>query len=273
MSYLQDGDGGALQGMPLGFAHRGGSQDENTLAAFRRAWEAGYAYLETDVHASADGVLYAFHDPTVDRTTNGTGAVASLSSAELDALTVRGPAGDPPPRLLTLLTELPQARFNADLKAPGIEAEFARVVAAAGAQDRVLAASFSPGRTRRVQRWLPLVARGASPWLIAASVLLGPLAAPVLRLAARRGVVALQVPVAWHGLPVVREAWLRRVHAAGLAAHVWTVDDEDEARILLARGVDGLMTDELGMLAGVLAEWGAWPQSTRVRDAAGPARG
>jgi glycerophosphoryl diester phosphodiesterase len=68
-----------LQGGPLLIAHRGGSAlaPENTMAAFRQALELWNAdMIELDVHASRDGQGMVIHDPTVDRTTNGKGAIA-----------------------------------------------------------------------------------------------------------------------------------------------------------------------------------------------------
>lgn len=260
--YLLNRRGGPLEGKPLGFAHRGGAtSDENTLAAFRRAHDLGYAYLETDVRLSSDGVLYALHDPTVDRITGGTGEVAELSSEQLDALTVHGPAAEPPARFSTLLRELPGAHWNVDLKAAGSAQALVAAVVAAGAQDRVLVASFAATHRREAQRLWPTLPGSGGPGLVAASVFLGPLATPFLRKASRRGVVALQVPRRQFGITVVRPGWVRRVQSAGLQVHVWVVDQAEAMRDLLGLGVDGIMTDELEVLADVLSRHGAWPQN------------
>ena len=128
----------------------------------------------------------------------------------------------------------------------------------------VLVASFAAKHRREALRLCPVLPGSGGPWLVAASVFLGPIANPLLRRASRRGVVALQVPRRQCGIPVVRRAWLHRVHAAGLQVHVWVVNQEDTMRQLLKLGVDGIMTDELQVLARVLGQHGAWPQTGRV---------
>ena len=106
---------------PLAFAHRGGAllpaNDgiENTLTAFRNAVELGYRYLETDVHTSRDGVVYAFHDVELTRMTGTVSAFRDLGSAGIDAILVGG--REPIPRLADLLHAFPDARFNIDVKA------------------------------------------------------------------------------------------------------------------------------------------------------------
>jgi glycerophosphoryl diester phosphodiesterase len=103
---------------PIPFAHRGGASEapENTLPAFQRAVDLGYRYLETDVHATRDGVLLAFHDRVLDRVTDHTGAIAELTYAEIAEARIHGL--DPIPRLSELLAEFPDVRFNVDVKSP-----------------------------------------------------------------------------------------------------------------------------------------------------------
>ena len=89
------------------FAHRGGrwpGAGENSPTAFRRAAESGFSYLETDVHATADGELVAFHDTCLDRVTDGHGLIAEHTVAGLAELRIEG--GDPIPRLADQLAEL-----------------------------------------------------------------------------------------------------------------------------------------------------------------------
>ena len=110
-------------GSVLAMAHRGGAGHadlvglENTAQAFRHAVQLGYRYLETDVHATRDGVLVAFHDPVIDRVTDRTGRVEQLSSVQLGEALIGGLHAVP--RFVDLLEELPDARFNVDLKSDG----------------------------------------------------------------------------------------------------------------------------------------------------------
>jgi len=102
------------------YAHRGGAtyrpdlHRENSLHAFHEAVALGYRYLETDVHATRDGVLLAFHDGVLDRVTDRTGAIADLSYAQVAEARIHGI--DPIPRLSELLVTFPDARFNIDAK-------------------------------------------------------------------------------------------------------------------------------------------------------------
>ena len=251
--FLDDG------GPVLAFAHRGGARHpdllgrENTMAAFTHAWALGYRYLETDVHLTSDGVLVAFHDALLDRVSDGVGTIAGLDTAALARVRV---GGEEVPTLAELVEAFPEASFNLDLKADAAVEPLAAFVLERGLQDRVLVGSFSWRRLHLFRALVgPRVPTSASPAEVAAyAVLPGRLAH---RLAPR--VAALQVPHRVRFLPVTTAGLVRRAHAAGVHVHVWTVDDPDEMRALLDRGVDGLMTDRTEVLVSVLSERGLWP--------------
>ena len=99
---------------PLAFAHRGGAGHfpENSWRAFEHAVKLGYGYLETDAHATRDGVLVAFHDRTLDRVTDRKGAIAELPAHEVAAARISGT--DPIPLLEELLGSWSDVRFNID---------------------------------------------------------------------------------------------------------------------------------------------------------------
>jgi len=107
-------------GRPLAFAHRGGAADgdENTLAAFARATALGYRHLETDVHATSDGVAVLFHDATTERVLGQPGRVALLSWNDLASVRIDGAAVVP--RLDELLDAWPDAYVNIDVKADDV---------------------------------------------------------------------------------------------------------------------------------------------------------
>jgi glycerophosphoryl diester phosphodiesterase len=245
---------------PLAFAHRGGTADglENTLTAFRRAVDLGYRYLETDVHATSDGELVAFHDATLDRVTDARGAIAELPWREVRAARVAG--REPVPLFHELLDAFPEARFNVDVKAAAAIEPLVRAIDRAGAWDRVCVGSFSQARVDRVRALAgERLATSLGVRGVAALRLLsfgGRLPAP----ASLNAAVCVQVPEFQSGVRVVDRRFLRAAHRRGLQVHVWTINDRERMGMLLDLGVDGIMTDQIETLRAVLAERGAWPE-------------
>ncbi|MDQ2758811.1 MAG: glycerophosphodiester phosphodiesterase [Actinomycetota bacterium] len=250
---------------PLALAHRGGATYgpnvgiENSLRAFRTAVDLGYRYVETDVHATADGELVAFHDDRLERVTDGSGRVAQLPWAAVARARIAG--REPVPRLADLLEELPTTRFNIDLKADGAVEPLWRTLRDHGAEARVCVASFSDRRLRAFRRLAgERVATTAGPRETAV-VRFAPARLSAL---ARLPAAVLQVPVVHRlGLVSVRlvtRSFVGRAHRLGKQVHVWTVDDPAEMVSLLDLGVDGLVTDRIDLLKQVLVDRGQWRQ-------------
>jgi glycerophosphoryl diester phosphodiesterase len=238
---------------PLAFAHRGGASHypENSFRAFEHAVGLGYAYLETDVHASSDGTAFAFHDKTLDRVTDATGAIASLKAAQVAAARIAGT--EPIPRLADLLMAWPDRRFNIDVKDEPAIVPLVEVLRATGAWDRVCVTSFSGRRLSATRRLLPrpvcMATAPASVGAIKAGMPAAALAARFERLSIR----CAQIPERLATRPFIRHA-----HAAGLQVHVWTVNDPEVMASLLDLGADGIMTDRTEVLRDVLAARGQW---------------
>ncbi|QDY08756.1 glycerophosphodiester phosphodiesterase [Micromonospora sp. HM134] len=241
---------------PLAFAHRGGAADgdENTVAAFTRAVDLGYRYVETDVHATADGVCVVFHDATLRRVTGEHGRIADLRWADLASVRVGGAAVVP--RLDEVLAAWPQVRFNIDVKTDAGVTPAVGAVTRAGAADRVLLASFDDARLARL--------RAATGGRVATG--LGMRGVARLWWASRHGrpvrlppsVVAAQVPPRYAGVPVVDRRFLAYCRRLGVHVHVWTIDEPAQMHDLLDRGVDGIMTDHVGVLRDVYRSRGLW---------------
>jgi glycerophosphoryl diester phosphodiesterase len=238
---------------PLAFAHRGGAGHfaENSWPAFEHAVKLGYAYLETDAHATSDGVLVAFHDKTLNRVTDRAGAIASLPAREVAAARIGGT--EPIPLLEDLLGAWPDVRFNIDVKDGPAAKPLAELIRKTASWDRVCITSFSAFRLRDARRLLGRpVCTSTSPVGAAAlrSGLPGRLLAPRF---AGRNVRCAQLPIRMADAPLIR-----RAHEAGLQVHIWTVNDRDLMQTLLDRGVDGIMTDETELLRDVLIQRGEW---------------
>lgn len=240
---------------PLAFAHRGGAADglENTMTQFRRAVEAGYRYIETDVHATKDGRLVAFHDATLDRVTDGAGRIADLPWSQVRHARVAGT--ERVPLFEDLLEAFPEVRWNVDVKAEAALHPFLNLIGRTNAWERICLGSFSEARVVRAQRL-------AGPKLATSYGTRGVLN---LRLrswgvpaALRRSAVAAQVPEVQSGIQVVDRRFVRFAHAHGLQVHVWTVNEPERMHRLLDLGVDGIMTDHIDTLRKVMEERGVW---------------
>jgi glycerophosphoryl diester phosphodiesterase len=242
----------------LAFAHRGGAGrwPENTMPAFQGAVDLGYRYIETDVHATRDGVLLAFHDDQLDRVTDHVGVIAELDFAEVARARVSGL--EPIPRFEELLLAWPDIRINIDPKRDNAVGPLIRVLKDCDAIDRVCVTSFSDARIATIREALgPTLCTGA-----------GPLATTRLRFGSWSGPLGFlwggfvsgcaQIPVTQYGIRLVDERLVFFAHAKGLQVHVWTIDDPIEMNRLIDLGVDGLMTDQPAVLKQVLLERGLW---------------
>ena len=245
---------------PHAFAHRGGAAHapENSWTAFEHAVKLGYAYLETDARATADGKLMAFHDRTLDRVTDGSGPIGSRTYREVSALRVAG--SEPIPLIEDLLGTWPDARFNIDLKdEPGIPL-LADVLRRTGAWHRVCVTSFSGSRLRTARGLLDRpVCMATSPAVIAAvRYTIGATSPGRQRGMLARRLQRWQVRCAQVPAKVASASFVRRAHALGLDVHVWTINERAEMTRLLDLGADGIMTDDVETLREVLMERGQW---------------
>ncbi|HWH81132.1 MAG TPA: glycerophosphodiester phosphodiesterase [Burkholderiaceae bacterium] len=230
---------------PRWIAHRGAGKlaPENTLAAFRRGAQHGYRGFECDVKLSADGVPFLLHDATLERTTSGRGPASALTWNALAALDAgawhsAAFAGEAPPSLAAIAAFCLAGghALNIEIKpTPGDEARTGAVVAAQAAQHWAgqavppLLSSFQPAALH--------TARDAAPALPRA-LLLDALLDGWFDAARALGCAAV---VTQHAL--MSAALIARLHDAGLRALVYTVNEPDVARRLLALGIDGLITD------------------------------
>ena len=227
---------------PRVFAHRGlaTGAPENTLLAFLTALSAGATHLETDVHASLDGVAVISHDPDLTRVSRHV-RIDQLTATELKRVSLGN--GQFVPSLAEALDAFPEALFNIDIKSDAAVGPAATAIIAARATPRVLVTSFSESRRRRAVALLPGVATSASSAGVLKAVLAASFAPTSVLRRSLTGISAVQVPEKAGGLRIVTPRFVRAMHSVGVEVHVWTVNDSVDMQRLLALGVDGLVTD------------------------------
>ncbi|RMH00691.1 MAG: glycerophosphodiester phosphodiesterase [Chloroflexi bacterium] len=247
-------------------AHQGGDglRPGDTMAAFDHAVALGVDVLEMDIHATADGAIVLMHDATVDRTTNGSGAIKEMTLAELKALDAgynwspdggqtfpyRG-QGITVPTLEEVFTAYPFMRMNIEIKQkePSIVQPFCQLIHQYGMEERVLVASFHPETMTEFREVCSDVATSmVEPeirWLYGLHlVFLGQLFAPPAE--------AIQIPEYSGGLHVATGRFVRAAHAKNVRVHVWTVNETADMQRLIGIGVDGIITDRPDRLLALL---------------------
>ena len=239
--------------VPVVVAHRGDKAyaPENTLSAFKQALEKGADAVEFDVKLTADGHVIVLHDQTVDRTTNGTGNVANITLSvlrDLDA-SVQFPGQFPGERIPTLEEVLEtvgrQLSMNIELTnystpKDALVLKVAEIVKKHGMQSQVLFSSFFARNLQKVRLLLPEVPRG----LLTLPGLIGSWG----RTIGWRGDYAALNPY----ITDVNDRLVTRIHSAGKRVNVWTVTNEVEIRRMIDLGVDGMITDDPGLVLSIL---------------------
>jgi len=238
-------------------AHRGASADapENTMEAFVLAAEQGCDAFELDVRLSADGVPVVLHDPTLDRTTDRSGEVRSLTREEIQAADagaghVKGDGTHPwrgrgvrVPALVELIRGFPDMPLLIEIKAPEAQHAVASLLVREGAVARAVVASFKARALSAFRR---------APFLLGSSRrdILGMLARTRLGLGApAHPCLCYAVPDFWKGrIEVPRSSFVAGAARRGKPVHVWTVDDPNRARVLWGRGVCGIITNRPGVM-------------------------
>ncbi|MCO5215869.1 MAG: hypothetical protein M9934_08385 [Thermomicrobiales bacterium] len=233
-------------------SHRGARFEvpENTIPAFEHAIRLGMTTVEFDVHITADGELVVIHDATVDRTTNGTGAVNELTLAELKVLDARSmhqlwsePVGIPTFREVMLtLSEMPHMEVEIKRDTPENMQRVVDGVLATlddlGRTEGVVLTSFKPSALEMVMTARPEQSRG----------LIGDWSDPAMFAHAER----LQVRNACISLRTATAEIVAEAKAAGYYTVGWPCNDEDAVRKVLTFGFDAVCTDAPSVFAPLL---------------------
>lgn len=252
----------------LVIAHQGGEhlRPDNTMAAFEYAYELGVDVLELDIHGTSDGHLVVIHDATVDRTTNGQGAVNSFTLVEIQELdaayrwphNVENPTEFPYrgqgitiPTLEEVFETFPGMRINIEIKQiePPIIEPLCDLIKEYDKEEEVLVVSFDDNMTVAFREACPGIATGATAgetklFFGLNTVFLGAIYRPRME--------AFQVPEYSGGIHVVTERFVQGAHRQNVAVHVWTVDDRDDMARFIEMGIDGIITNEPDVLLELL---------------------
>ena len=239
------------------FAHRGGLSmgPENTVYTFEKALKSGTHILEIDVRLTRDGHLVVIHDASVDRTTDGSGAVASLSADEIGRLdaafnfsTDGGRSfplrnkGVTVPLLADVFHRFPSTPVNIELKDDSVTAAetLCRLILKFDRTQQTIVASFHSKMIRHFRSICPDTPTAATVGEICWFVFFSRLHLEFLY---RPHAAAIQVPKEAYGIQLITPRFIEAAHRKNLRIHVWTINHPKEKQALFNMGVDGIITD------------------------------
>jgi glycerophosphoryl diester phosphodiesterase len=291
----------------LHIAHQGGESEapSNTMYAYRRAVALGADMLELDVHSTADDVLVAIHDATVDRTTDGSGQLRAMTYGQVRRLDaaynfVPGRSAVPglPPEAYPLRgvrtheRRPPRGYHASDFAIPSLRQVLVRFrhlpisIEIKGTNDADTESFLHNARLladllKQTRRTRNIIVTSFNDRAVAEFHRLAPRVALAPGMTGLTnyflgglrpidGTVALQVPVQFQGIPVATPEFIARAHADGYAVHVWfsgtAPEDEPTYNRLIDACADGLMTSWPTLLERILDERGIARPGTPGHD-------
>ena len=253
---------------PLVIAHQGGDGlwPGDTMFAFQNAADMGVDVLEMDAHITKDGVLVLMHDETVDRTTDGTGEIESMTLDEIKQLDAgydwtpdegatfpfRG-QGVTVPTLEEVFQAFPNMRMTIEIKKTNVSISkpFCDLIRKHNMEDKVLIASFHDDRLKEFRAECPEVATSSAKNETTVFVLL---TKPFLGGFYSPKFFSLQVPEESSGITVMTPAFVKAAHERNIAVEPWTINDEETMKKFITWGVDGIITDRPDLMLQILED-------------------
>ena len=238
----------------LAFAHRGGNEfaPENSFRAFKSAVDIGYKYLETDVHLTKDGFLIAFHDDTLDRVTDKSGLIRDLTLSEVKKAKIAGT--DEIPLLSELLNSFTDCFFNIDCKVDETVQPLINLINNKDFINRVCIGSFSQKRINFIRKSL---GKDVKTSMGPAEVILSKFLS-YTSLGYNFKSSYTSIPIKRYGINLLDERNINYLKSNNQKVIAWTINDEDQMKMLINIGIDGIMTDNLTLLKKVLIEENLW---------------
>ena len=230
-------------------AHRGGAEEsyENTTESFEYSQLLGCEFIETDVQVSSDGIPYIFHDDDLKRILNKPVRFDSLSSNEIDDLSIFNSYNIP--KLSDTLLRFPNLCFQIDFKTDEVVMPALDVINDMNVFDRVCIASFSSKRLQKVRSLYPDLCISMGPNEVFKTL--------VASLNLFKGEIpgdCLQIPMSYYGIKIVSKRFVDFVHSRGLKIMIWTINDIETFKYLIDLGVDGIITDKPKLLFQTIEE-------------------